>query len=315
MAASPTFCIITPNPALDHILLAPSLRIGTIQRVPQTHLAAGGKGLNVARVARALGMNVTVCAPLGGFTGQHVATLARREGIVLTAVPIDGETRICTLIVDPTTDTITVLNEQGPSLTDHHWQAFIDRILDVQATWNLICGSLPPEIAPTVLTDLIGELHRQNRYVLVDTSGPALAAAMAVKPDVVKINGDEAGELLGMSVTSIATAQQAASELVRRGIDTAVITLGAQGAVGIGRRHGPAGVIAMPPPITARSPIGCGDSFFAGLAMALADDRSLAEALRIATACGVADAQTIEPGRIDPQIINTLAQQIAISYW
>lgn len=40
---------LTPNPAIDRTLLLPSLKLGNINRAEKIIVAAGGKGLNVAR--------------------------------------------------------------------------------------------------------------------------------------------------------------------------------------------------------------------------------------------------------------------------
>lgn len=310
--SQPTLCIITPNPALDRILSAPELRLGAVRRVAKSWVAAGGKGLNVARAAKAIETHAVVCAPLGGLTGQQVAWLATQEGLPIHTVAIAGETRVCTLIVDPATGEVTVLNEVGPHLSDREWRAFTGQILDIAAEWYLICGSLPPDVPPDALTELIATLHQHGCRVMVDTSGAALAAAVKAKPAVVKVNGEELGDLLDVSITSVADAQRAVPKLHQYGIEVVVVTLGAYGAVGIDAHDR---VIAIPPQVSVRNPIGCGDSFLAGLARAFSNGNNLAAALRIATACAAADAQTLAPGAIDRATAQALLDHVAISYW
>lgn len=310
--SQPTLCIITPNPALDRILSAPELRLGAVRRVAKSWVAAGGKGLNVARAAKAIETHAVVCAPLGGLTGQQVAWLATQEGLPIHTVAIAGETRVCTLIVDPATGEVTVLNEVGPHLSDREWRAFTGQILDIAAEWYLICGSLPPDVPPDALTELIATLHQHGCRVMVDTSGAALAAAVKAKPAVVKVNGEELGDLLDVSITSVADAQRAVPILHQYGIEVVVVTLGAYGAVGIDAHDR---VLATPPKIPVRNPIGCGDSFLAGLARAFSNGNNLAAALRIATACAAADAQTLAPGAIDRATAQALLDHVAISYW
>ncbi|MEJ5345818.1 MAG: 1-phosphofructokinase family hexose kinase [Chloroflexus sp.] len=309
MIHSSPFLIITPNPAVDRILITPGLRVGQEQRVHEVLVAAGGKGLNVGRALRALGVNATIRAPLGGITGQHVSHLAQAEGLTLHGSAISNETRVCTLIVDPSHQQVTVLNEKGPRLTGAEWQTFTAAIVDDPAPWNLICGSLPPGVEPTALAELIKEIRDQGRHVLVDTSGPALAAAISAGPDVVKINSQELSHLTGIDLPDEMSVYRAAQALHRQGIARIVITLGAAGAIGI---DADGAVRAIPPAIPVHNPIGCGDSFFAGLTVALSRGHSLADAVRLATACGATDAQTLEPGRIDPATVATCAAQVRL---
>ena len=46
---------ITPNPAIDRTLLVPNLVLGDVHRAQEVIVAAGGKGLNVARTIQRLG--------------------------------------------------------------------------------------------------------------------------------------------------------------------------------------------------------------------------------------------------------------------
>jgi fructose-1-phosphate kinase PfkB-like protein len=149
------FLIITPNPAIDRILVVPALQIGQAQRVQESRIAAGGKGLNVGRAMKSLGVTASILAPLGGFTGQQATHLARREGLALSDVPIGDETRVCTLVVDLATQQVTVLNEIGPQLTATEWATFEQAILDHPATWHLFCGSLPPGVEASTLAALM----------------------------------------------------------------------------------------------------------------------------------------------------------------
>ncbi|WP_322488293.1 hexose kinase [Chloroflexus sp.] len=310
--SQPTLCVITPNPALDRILIAPELHLGAVRRVTEARVAAGGKGLNVARTAKAIESHAVVCTPLGGITGQQVAWLAAQEGIPIHTVAIAGETRVCTLIVDSATGEVTVLNEVGPRLSEREWSTFTGRVSDITAEWYLICGSLPPGPPPSVLAELVATLHQHGRRVMVDTSGAALEEAVAAKPAVVKVNSEELGALLGMSITSVADAQRAAFALHQRGIEVVVVTLGACGAVGIDASDR---VLAIPPRIPVCNPIGCGDTFFAGLANAFSNSHNLAHAMQIATACAAADAQTLAPGAIDLATARALIDHVAIGYW
>ncbi len=311
MTSQLSLLIITPNPALDRIMIVPGFRLGHAQRVSQSLVAAGGKGLNVARAARALGARPLVAAPLGGLTGQQVAQLASSERLELRSVSLAAETRVCVLVVDPSAAQVTVLNEHGPRLTATEWLAYATMARDTPAEWCLICGSIPPAVDPAALAELISALRADGRRVLVDTSGPALAAALAAQPDVIKVNGDELGEVLGMPISDLETARRAALTVQQRGIVTVVVTLGAAGAVGVDRAQQ---AYAEPPSVTVINPIGCGDSFFAGLATALSRQRPLAEAMRLATACGAADAQTIAPGQIDANTVRALSDQVAIRH-
>ncbi len=72
---------ITPNPAIDRTLIVPNLALGKIHRAQQLIVAAGGKGLNVARAVRTLGGESLCMGFAGGHPGHLLADLAQNEGI------------------------------------------------------------------------------------------------------------------------------------------------------------------------------------------------------------------------------------------
>ncbi|WP_129670461.1 1-phosphofructokinase family hexose kinase [Candidatus Chloroploca sp. Khr17] len=308
-----TVLILTPNPALDRTMTFANLRLGMVQRTDQVVVAAGGKGLNVARAAHTLGQQALVCAPLGGHTGRYVAALAEAEGLAGSwYYHHAGETRTCVLLVDPEADDATALNEAGPILGDDDWAGFAARASEaaVEATLGIVSGSLPGGIAPASLGTLITRLQGQGLPLIIDTSGAALVAALTAQPWGVKVNGAELGEVLGRSIATITEAVSALRELRDQGITLAAVSLGALGCVATddtGTWH------AQPPRITLVSSIGSGDSLLAGLATGLLRGMALPNALRLAVACGTADALTVGGGRIDPAQVAELAAATMIT--
>src|SRR5207249_1754833 len=80
----------------------PGFSSGRIHRAERGISLASGKGLNVARVVRALGEDATVIGMVGGDdSGRAIIRGARGQGISLRAVRVQATTRICTLILDP----------------------------------------------------------------------------------------------------------------------------------------------------------------------------------------------------------------------
>jgi len=52
----------------------------------EIHLHAGGQGFWVARMAAALGAEVTICSPFGGETGPVARNLMQGANVLLNAV-------------------------------------------------------------------------------------------------------------------------------------------------------------------------------------------------------------------------------------
>jgi 1-phosphofructokinase family hexose kinase len=306
-----TILCVTPNVAIDRTLSVRGFTAGGVWRAWAAGAAAGGKGLNVARALLKLGSPMRCAGPLGGWAGRWVAELAEEEGLPARWTWIAGETRTSVIVVGDGGET-TVINEPGPVLGEQEWEHFTADVGDAayEAVAVCISGSFPPGAPTGGLARLIAAAgHAGARPVWVDTSGAALAEAVAAASAGIKINAEEAGELLGRPVREPAEALAAAHEIRRRAPGAAAITLGGEGAVlataaGAWR--------ASAPSVVPVNPVGSGDCFLAGLVAGLADGRGEAEALRLATACGAANAMTGSAGAIEPADLARLLEQTRV---
>jgi 1-phosphofructokinase len=285
----------TPNPAIDRVLLAPGFRHAESVRVADARESAGGKGLNVARVARTLGLPARVCGPLAGANGRRIAALAADEGIEARwSWLAEGESRICMLVIDQGAPDTLVINERGPAMGAADWDA-LERLVTAeaaQATAIAVSGSLPPGVAAGKLTALLRDLSGHSAIYL-DTSGAALRDALDLPLALLKVNAEELGEALGSPIDTPAEARAAAADVQARGPAAVIVTLGRAGAVAVDTSGA---WLARPPAIEAVSAVGSGDAMLAGIAAALAERRGLAEALRLGVACGAANTLMIGAG-------------------
>jgi 1-phosphofructokinase family hexose kinase len=280
---------ITPNPALDRTLTVSNFRAGDIFRTSDLLLAAGGKGLNVARAARILGADPLCVSPLGGHTGRQVAELAEAEGMRGAWTWFEGETRTCTIIVDE--KGATVINETGGVMLPEVWGRFQADVLAQAALTDTIClsGSFPPGITETNCAELIRALVATGKPVWVDSSNMALRAALSIEGVNIKVNDEEIGAVLGNAISGVESAVDAASRAHQQTHGAVVVTLGRHGAVMV---SGAGRFCATPPELPIKSPVGSGDSFLAGLAVTGAT----LDGLRRAVAAGTANALTVGGG-------------------
>jgi 1-phosphofructokinase family hexose kinase len=264
---------------------------------------AGGKGLNVARAATLLGAEVRIVAPLAGHAGRWLADELDREGIAGRFAWVDGETRTCFAIHDATDDTLTELNEAGPTLDARAWAALVETLREEIGAGGVglvtISGSLPPGAQPDGLAQLLATAHRAGVPVALDAGGPALSAALESQPWLVKLNVAEAAATLGRSVGPDASAaRDAAVAIATLTGGAVVVTRGIDGAVAFSQDGT---VLEVPPPLSRGAyPVGSGDAFLAGLATAILRGEPFPDALRLASAAAAANARVRGAGRLDP---------------
>ena len=293
--------IAGPNLTIDRTSSIGELRPGEVLRVADVAVTPGGKGLNVARAARALGVPATLVAFVPGRTGRAAAELIADEGIALEAVSVGGEIRSTSVILEP--GRATVLNEPGPPLAEGDWaalEAAVERALAGHRV--LVCsGSLPPA-SPD---DGYARLVRLAGSSVVDAGGALLGTALEAHPGVVTPNLGEAegllhgrtGESVEASPDARERAEAAAAALVDAGARSAVVTAAAAGAAVCS--EGAVTWLAAPR-VRVRNPIGAGDVFTAALAAALEAGEEVLSAARRGVAAAAAGVESPLAGDLDP---------------
>lgn len=304
--------VVSTNPAIDRTLHVPVLEVGHVHRTSRVSLGAGGKGLNVARAARTLGLPARVTGCLAGHTGDLVADLAREEGLeaVWHWLP-RGETRNCLLLNHAQGDA-TVINEPGPVLSPEDWSAFAGLVesLSRGSEAVVLAGSVPPSVSPEAYAELCRWLVRRGVRVYVDTPGTHLAALIHnPKGLALKVNRAELSAALGRSLDAEEDLLKAMRGLIETGALLVAVTMGAAGALAA-TAEGTWRVEA--PPADLVSSVGSGDSFLAGLAAGEFQDLPLPEALRLAAACGAANAATPLPARFDAERVEELRRSCLV---
>ncbi len=301
---------VTPNPAIDRTLILPGLVPGNVHRAQNTIVAAGGKGLNVARSIHILGGEAVCMGFAGGHSGRLLADLARNDGLRSDWTWIEAETRTCTILVAGDDDA-TVINEPGSSVSAADWDRLQQDIHKQLSAASLVCisGSLPPDSSASEFHGLLELLVRAGRQVWVDTSGLALQTALAQREICIKVNGNEIGEILGLEVRDFDGAGRALTALEGRGLKAVVITLGSLGALlatGDGRWR------AQGPQVEVVSTVASGDAFLGGLVAALDAGRSVPEALGDAVAAGTANTLSAGGGIFTLDAFEEIRRQVRV---
>jgi 1-phosphofructokinase len=276
---------LTLNPSVDRTIEVPELIRGAVLRAVGGRVDAGGKGVNISRALARHAVPTTTVFAAGGAEGQQLIGLLEPLGVRVAAVAVQGATRANVAVVEPD-GTTTKLNEQGPRLSAHEIEALLQTVIATSEPggWVVGCGSLPPGVPDDVYAHLVTAAHAAGARVAIDTSGPALAAALVAGPDLVKPNLEELAEAVGRPLRTLGEVVAAAEDLLERGAGAVLASLGPDGAVLVepdGARHGQAHLDHV------LSTVGAGD---AGLAGFVAAGGSGPEALRAALGWGSAAA-------------------------
>jgi len=299
-APPPRIATVTLNAAVDHTAFVPGFVAGEVNRVVADQADAGGKGVNVASFLHRFGHAVAVTGLLGRDNQEPF--VRHFAGLPLTDrfVRVDGATRVNIKIVDEPHQRITDINFPGVKagagdLADV--AAAVERLADEGVDWFVLAGSLPAGLPATAWRDLAVALKRRGATVVLDTSGPALAAAIEAGPDAVKPNIAELSELVGRPLDSAADIVAAARDLQGRGIGLVAVSMGPRGAIFVDKD---AAVLAVPPAVTVKSTVGAGDAMVAGIVHATLCGLAAGDRAALATAFSLGALGEIGP-RLPPR--------------
>jgi 6-phosphofructokinase 2 len=278
---------VTLNPCLDKYITVAHLELNETNRSQAVTQYAGGKGLDVSRAVHEMGGETMAFGFAGGNEGITLTTLLAQEGVPFSFIPINEETRSCYIINETDSLQQIRISTPGPGISMQEVNNLASVIWEMQpAPALLVCGgSVPPGLPADVYAVIIRKARRHGIKTILDSSGVYLKEGIKARPFLIKPNEREAEELLGRPLASEKEMIEAVREIVRLGAGIAIISLGKDGLVAADRNEI---VKAVPPPVTAVSAVGAGDSAVAGLAIALENGETLVHACRLAVAMGTA---------------------------
>jgi len=290
---------VTLNPALDHTLYFAEFQIGQLNRVNKERLDPGGKGINVAKVIKALGHQVAVTGFLGIDNDKVFDAYFRQQQIEDFFIRVSGATRANVKIVDEASGQVTEVNFPGLTCSAEELAKLETTIRQLASPDNLfvLSGSLPPGVSTDIYRQLIALLQQSGCKVFLDASGEALAEGIKAKPYTVKPNLDELSQLTGRELLTESEVLTAMNEILAAGVEQVVVSLGSRGALVADKASR---LRIKPPRVQANSTVGAGDSLVAGLTVGEAQGLPLTDRVRLATAAAAAAVATLgtQPGSL-----------------
>jgi 1-phosphofructokinase len=301
---------VTLNAAIDRTVTIRDFQPGAVNRVEQVESHPGGKGINVAAALADHGHRVAATGFLGRANVGPFEDLFAEKNITDHCVRIAGQTRIGIKITDPARGETTDINFPGPSPSPNDLAALREKIASLEADWFVLAGSIPPGVKNSIYCELIEELRRQGRKVLLDTSGAPFLRAITAAPNVIKPNVHEFESFLRRALPTPEAVVAAAREVIADGVEMVVVSMGKEGACFVTADEA---VVARPPAIAVQSTVGAGDAMVAGILSAQIQQLPLRECARLATAFSVDKLSRVGSGLTSPDAIQKMLPQVALA--
>ncbi len=305
-----TVVTFTMNPAIDVSAAVPrvvpryKLRCTSVRRDP------GGGGINVARVVARLGGDVLAIYPVGGPIGDLLKRLVDAEAVASQTIALSQDTRESFTVGEGETGKQYRFVLPGPELASDEWGQCLATVAQIRSppAFFVASGSMPTGVPNDFLARAVRAAKALGAKVVVDTSGPALAAALRERVFLIKPNLRELQELVGSPLNEREQQLAAARSLIeKRAVETVALTLGHLGALLVTQRQA---FYAPALPVTPVSVVGSGDSVLGAMMWSLDAGQGIEEAFRHGVAAGSAALLSAGTGLCTAEDVRRLYSEV-----
>jgi 1-phosphofructokinase family hexose kinase len=306
---------VTLNAAFARTITVPNFQRGQRHRASAGLPLAGGKGINVARALKALGVPVVATGLAGGQAGLRIVERLTGEAILNDFVRIEGESRTTTAVVDPTNSSYTEINEWGPVVRPEELELFDGKLryLSQGASLVVFGGSLPRDVPDDFYAEAVRELHRLHIPSALDCEGEALRLGIEAEPFLVSPNQAEAEAVVGQEFHDDEDFVLGLDGIADRGARNVIITTEG-GCYALLREERTIHRYRVDAPrLEPVSRVGAGDVLLAAFVASWAAGRGHEECLREAVAAGAASVLELGAGRFDPREAHRLHAAVTVT--
>lgn len=297
---------VTLNPSIDYHVTLPALTEGTINEVQKEWKVAGGKGINVSKVLRILGVQSTALGFIGGFTGSFIQQQIEEARILHQFIRVEQDSRINLKIKAGNETEIT---GQSPAISEEALQQLLGQLDMLQSgDYLVLAGSIPKSLPSDIYHVIMKRLRNKGVHLFLDAKGEALRSGLSEKPFLIKPNHHELGELFDTTITTTDEAAAYGRKAMEMGAKHVIVSMADQGAVLVSEQGAFAARI---PQSKAVNSIGAGDSMVAGFLYAHIQGWNAQEAFRFAVAAGSTTA--LSEGFCNHEKIASFLPNVSIS--
>ncbi len=303
-----TICL---NPCFDKTVELDKLLVGQVNRIQDIRVDQGGKGLNVAVVAERLGLDVECVGIMGEEGSADLCAIMDREHLKHHFLTIPGHVRTNMKICTRDGSGVTELNEPGAAITPEQLDAFFSLAREKTADSDMvvITGSLPPGCPEGTNRDLMKALAGKKCIVDIEGKELELVAKGEWKPFLIKPNLKELERTLGIELRTMRTIRDAALLFIRLGVEHAVVSMGAMGAMYVSAEKT---LFAPALRVEIKSTVGAGDAMIGGLLLGYEREGDMVKAFRYGIAAGAASVMTAGTQLIVRSDFERLLDQVRI---
>lgn len=297
---------VTLNPSVDYFIEVNNFKMSKVNRAHSDHKVAGGKGINVSRMLKNLGVESKALGFVGGFTGAYITQTLATEQIQTDFIQVEEDTRINIKLETQEED--TEINGDGPTINSIHLNQLLDKIKQInEDDYLVLAGSIQSHLPADLYNQMIKLASQCGANVVVDTSGEPLKEVLALNPFLIKPNHHELGELFNCKIKTLEDAIPYGKKLIHHGVEHVIVSMAEKGSLlftkeGVFYANVPNGSLV--------NSVGSGDSVVAGFIASYYREQDIIEAFRYGIASGSGTA--FSEGLATKETVKSLLSEVHV---
>ncbi|WP_051350855.1 1-phosphofructokinase family hexose kinase [[Acholeplasma] multilocale] len=230
----PKIYVISLSPAVDYILKFDDLVKNKTNRPFETEMYPAGKGIHVSMILNSLDMKSESIVFTHGAFEEYFYKSLDDINVEYKKFKAEGNIRFNLKLIDSQQ---TECSATSPKIESGELNKLKEYLLQnlSEGDYLITTGSIPSGVDHRIYAELAEIANLKSAKVVVDSFGDSLEYALDKKPFLIKPNVDELSMTTKRNLVSDEDIAEAAQELLDRGVQNILISMGHDGAMLINR--------------------------------------------------------------------------------
>jgi tagatose 6-phosphate kinase len=303
--------IVTLNPLLERRFTYKQIKLGTVNRKPSTKISSGGKGINVSRQLKKLGVKSYNYFFSGGTNGKIYRDSLKSEELDFTFISTKSETRHAAVVISEEDKTVSSFFSEDPVISQSEADEFKSKLDKMIQNCEIVVfsGSSPSSEADSIIPYGIKLANKYDKVSICDTYGNHLQECVDASPIIIHNNLSEINNSLDLRLTDEKSITDYLYCLYKKNIKRSYITNGSNNFYASNFDYF---YKIKPLEIQEIDATGSGDSFVAGIVHGWLNSNLFEDTLKFATAIAGLNAATFDVSSINLEDVLKFKDKVEI---
>ena len=303
--------IITLNPLLERRFSYDQAVLGSVNRNAVTKISAGGKGINVSRQLKKLGVKSYNYFLSGGTNGKIYRDALKSEGLDFSFISTKSETRHAAIVISEKDKIVSSFFSEDPKILQNEADEFKSKLDKMIQNCEIVifAGSSPCNETDSIIPFGIQLANKYDKVSVCDTYGNHLQNCIDAEPTIIHNNLAEIKYSLGINLTDENSIVDYLNHLYHKNIKRVYLTNGSNNFYASNFDY----IYKINPlKIQEYDATGSGDSFVASIVNGWSKSDLFEDSLKFATAIAGLNAATFDVSNVSLEEVEKLKDKVEI---